>query len=91
MFPKRKTFFVSSNRQHLKSFWHISLWTWCSCPTIQFCYLCWRALLDNPAVTSEKSICPQGKNDNAKCYVTHVKIIKGTRVPPSGLGKYYLW
>lgn len=23
--------------------------------------------------------------------VTHVKIIKGTRVPPSGLGKYYLW
>lgn len=83
--------YLSSNRQYLNSSWHISLWTRCSCLTVQFYYHCQCGLPDNPAVTSEKSEFPQGKNDNAKCHVTHVTIIKGTRVPPSGLGKYYLW
>lgn len=39
----------------------------------------------------EFCISSRKRNDNAKCYDNHIKIIKGTRVPPSGLGKYYLW
>lgn len=77
---------VVSNRQCLKSFWHISLCTQHS----SFATTVNKISQSTQHCLQRIPYFFKAENKTMQNAVALTKIIKGTRVPPSGLGKYCL-